>query len=84
MVRAGEKFEHKGVTFLIKEVIPYFDAVQRRHVLLAYVIIEGNYTSPMAHLPVPAGADPRTKIEEVIDRYNEIKSSILGFPVKIS
>jgi len=84
LVRAGEKYEHKGITFLIREVIPYFDAAQRRHVMLTYVIIDGTYTSPQAHLPIPANVDVRPKIEEVVDYYLSIKESILGVPPKLS
>jgi len=76
MVRVGETYEHEGIKIRIVEVAPYYTYRKRRHLLIGYKIIDGNYTSPTAHFWMREGEDIRKKIEEVINFYLDIKKSM--------
>jgi len=76
MVRVGENYEHQGITVKIVEVAPYYTFRKRKHFLIGYKIIDGNYTSPTAHFWMAEGEDVRKKIEEVVNFYLDIKRSM--------
>jgi len=74
--RAGERYEHKGITVRLVEVIRYQSPSKRRMLMVAYRIIDGDYNSPVAHFWMPARDDIRVHIERVVDNYLTIKASI--------
>ena len=76
MVRAGEILEEGGVKVRIVEVAPYYNYRKRKHYLIGYRIIDGNYTSPVAHFWMAEGEDIRKKIQEVVNFYKDIKKSM--------
>jgi len=77
LVRAGEEYEHKGVKLLIREAAAQFDAAGHRQYMISYVLVDGTYTSPIAHLWARSDEDFRNKVEETIDYYLSIARSIL-------
>lgn len=76
MVRVGETFEEKGVKLRIVEVAPYYTYRKYKCYLIGYRIIDGKYTSPVAHFWMRDGEDIRKKVREVIDFYLDIKKSM--------
>jgi len=78
MVRAGETYTHKKIVVKIMEVIPYRSYTGRRHLMIAYKIIDGDFESPVAHFWKPEGEDIRPYIERVVEYYLEVRKSLLG------
>jgi len=76
MVRKGEIHEHQGIKVKLVEVIPYYTFKGRRHFLIAYRIIDGKYTSPVAHFWMAENEDIREKIEAVVKHYLEIRKTL--------
>jgi hypothetical protein len=75
--KAGEKFFEKNISFQIVEVVPLKDFMGRRMVQIAYRIIDGDYTSPVAHLFLYAEEDVKLWVKRVVDNYLSAKESIL-------
>ena len=73
MVRAGEEHEVEGIRVRIEEVMPYRTFRGRRMLMIAYRIIDGDFTSPVAHFWIPEEADIRPKIEEIVRNYLAIR-----------
>lgn len=77
MVRVGEEYEHKGIKMRIREASALFDAAGHRTIMVGYVLVDGSYTSPVAHLWVRSDEDFRTQAEKTIDFYLSVAKSIL-------
>jgi len=75
--KPGEKFFEKNITFQIVEVIPLKDFMGRQMVQIAYRIIDGDYTSPVAHLFLYADEDVKFWVRQVVNNYLSAKESIL-------
>lgn len=78
MVREGETYSHNNITVKIVEVSPIRHFSGRKELMVAYQIVDGNYTSPVAHFWMSERADIRDKIREIVEYYKSIKKSILG------
>ncbi len=76
MVRAGEVYNVDGIKVRIVEVAPYYTYRKQRCFLIGYRIVDGNYTSPIAHFWMRETEDIRKKIREVVDFYKDIKKSM--------
>lgn len=76
MVRPGERHEYKGVVLQILEVNPYRSFSGRTEYMVAYVIIDGKWRSPVAHFWLREREDPRPVIERIIDNYLQVKASL--------
>jgi hypothetical protein len=69
VVRAGQEFEEEGVTVKIVEVQPYVDAAGKASYMISYELLDGKYTSPVAHFWMSRRQDIRQKITEVVQYY---------------
>ena len=76
MVRAGEEHEVEGIKIRIVEVLPYRTFRGRRMLMIAYRIIDGDFTSPVAHLWIEEGADIRPKLKELVRNYLTIRGRL--------
>jgi len=77
MVRAGEVHTHEsGVKVRIVEVMEYREFRGRRMLMIAYQIIDGDYTSPVAHFWMPKMEDIRPHIEKVVGTYLSIRGAV--------
>jgi len=76
VVRAGEEHEVEGIRVRIVEVLPYRTFRGRRMLMIAYRIIDGDFTSPVAHLWIEEGADIRPKLEELVRNYLTIRGRL--------
>jgi len=75
--RVGERVEHKGVIFEVVEVMEYTVTGTDRWYLIAYRIIDRDYTSPVAHLPMRAREDFTEKVQAVIENYLQLKNRLI-------
>jgi len=73
VVRAGETHEHRGITIKIVEVIPYQDFSKRKCFMVGYQLIDGKWTSPIAHWWQGEREDPRPIIERIVENYLTVK-----------
>jgi len=76
VVRVGEEHEVEGIRVRIVEVLPYRTFRGRRMLMIAYRIIDGDFTSPVAHFWVPEGADIRPKLEELVKNYLAMRGGL--------
>lgn len=76
MVRQGETYEHEGIKVRIMEVAPVTVYKGKRTYLIGYKIIDGNYTSPLAHFHMAEYEDIRKWIERIVNYYLDIKKSM--------
>jgi len=73
VVRAGETYEHENIVVEVVEVTPYLDFSKRRHLMIAYRIKNGAWTSPLAHWWQGEREDPRPIVERIVENYLAIK-----------
>ena len=83
MVRIGDKFEEQGITIHIKEVLPYFNPVGKRMLMIGYRIQDGKFVSTIAHFFMGAKTDIRKEIKKVAEYYLENKKVIQGSPISL-
>ncbi|MBA7556113.1 hypothetical protein ES705_48811 [subsurface metagenome] len=83
MPRVGQELEEKGITLKIMEIVPYFSPTGKRMLLVGYRIIDGKFTSTLAHFFMKANADIRPEVEKVINFYKEQMDIIKGIPINV-
>ncbi|KPV62497.1 MAG: hypothetical protein AOA66_1314 [Candidatus Bathyarchaeota archaeon BA2] len=76
MVMVGEEHVHEGITVKVVEVIPYRDFRNQKNLMIGYMIIDGDFTSPVAHIWMLETEDIAEKLRSVAGYYLTIKSSL--------
>jgi len=75
-LKAPQDLKHENIVFRIVEIVPTRSYTGRKILQIAYQIVNGKWTSPVAHLWLHEFDDVKPQIRRIVDNYLTMKKAV--------